>query len=151
MKCPDGADSWCFYKKAFAMDKVPKLHKQHVCVLLDVSVVKEMVPIYDRLSDHNLLKRMEQGKTQNANESLHNVIWSRCPRTVFVGYHKLHGAVALAIAAFNEGAVLLFQVLQRLAIESNQVMNLYIEETDRLRVMKSKDSSTEVVKCRRTE
>ena len=67
------------------------------------------------------------------------------------GYHKLHGAVASAIAAFNEGAVHLSQVLQSLAIESNQVMNLYIEETDRLRVMKSKDSSTEVVKRRRTE
>ena len=66
-------------------------------------------------------------------------------------YHKLHGAVALAIAAFNEGAVHLSQVLQSLAIESNQVMNLYIEETDRLRVMKSKDSSTEVVKRQRTE
>ena len=150
-KCPDGADSWCFYKKAIAMDKVPNSHKQHVRVPLDVSVAKEMVPIYDRLSDPNLLKRMEQGKTQNANESLHNVIWSRCPKTVFVGYHKLHGAVASAIAAFNEGAVHLSQVLQRLAIESNQVMNLYIEETDRLRVMKSKDSSTEVVKRRRTE
>ena len=48
-------------------------------------------------------------------------------------YHKLHGAVASAIAAFNEGAVRLSQVLQRLAIESSQVMNLYIEETDRLR------------------
>ena len=67
------------------------------------------------------------------------------------GYHKLHGAVASAIAAFNEGAVHLSQVLQSLAIESNQVMNLYIEETDRQRVMKSKDSSTEVVKRRRTE
>ena len=55
--------------------------------------------------------------------------------------------MALAIAAFNEGAVHLSQV----AIESNQIMNLYIEETDRLRVMKSKDSSTEVVKRQRTE
>ena len=42
-------------------------------------------------------------------------------------------------------------MLQRLAIELNQVMNLDIEETDRLRVMKSKDSSTEVVKRQRTE
>ena len=59
------------------MDKVPKSHKQHVRVPLDMSVAKEMFPIYNRLSDPNLLKRMEQGKTQNVNESLHNVIWSR--------------------------------------------------------------------------
>ena len=44
------------------------------------------------------------------------------------GYHKLHGAVTSEIAAFNEGAAHMSQVLQRLAIESNQVMNLYIEE-----------------------
>ena len=43
------------------------------------TVAKEMIPIYERLSDPNLLKRMIRGKTQNANESLHNVIWSRVP------------------------------------------------------------------------
>ena len=55
MKCPDGADSWCFYKKAIAMDKVPKLHKQRARVPLDV------------------------------NESLHNVIWSMCPKYSIYG------------------------------------------------------------------
>ena len=73
-------------------------------------------PIYDRLSDPNLLKGMEQKKTQNANETLHNVRWSRCSKTVFVGYHKLHGAVASAISAFNEGVVHLSQVQHRLVI-----------------------------------
>ena len=43
-----------------------------------------------------------KGKTQNANESLHSVIWSHCPKTVFVGVRRVCGAVASAIARFNE-------------------------------------------------
>ena len=73
-KCPDVAYSWCFYIKAYVMDKVPPSHKQHVRVPLGVSVTNEMVPIYDRLLYPNLLKRMEHGETQNGNESLHDVI-----------------------------------------------------------------------------
>ena len=40
-------------------------------------------------SDSNLLKRLAKGKTQNSNESLHNVIWSRCSKTVFVSRRKI--------------------------------------------------------------
>ena len=30
-----------------------------------------MIPIYKRMSDAHLIKRMEKGKTQNSNECLH--------------------------------------------------------------------------------
>ena len=46
-------------------------------------IANEMIPIYERLSDTNLLKRMQRGGTQ----------------TIFVGKDKLHGAVASAISA----------------------------------------------------
>ena len=94
-----------------------------------------MIPIYERLSDPNLLKRMMRGKTQNANESLHNVIGSRCPKTIFVG--KLHGAVATAILSYNEGAIHMSQVLKKLAIEPNQLMNICIDDIDSIRIQKA--------------
>ena len=100
-----------------------------------------MIPIYERLSDPNLLKRMIRGKTQNANESLHNVIWSRCPKTIFVGKHKLHGAVATAISSFNEGAIHMSQVLKKLAIEPNQLINMFIDDIDSIRIQKATKAS----------
>ena len=70
---------------------------------------------------------MEKGKTQNTNECLHSVILFRCPKHVFVGKHKLEGAVASAISSFNEGSIHLTQVMQTLAIESNEAMNIHID------------------------
>ena len=53
----------------------PRLLLLFSCIIRCVCS-KGDVPIYDKLSYPNLLKR----NTQNAKESLHNVIWIRCPR-----------------------------------------------------------------------
>ena len=78
---------------------------------------------------------------QNANESLHNVIWSRWPKTIFVGKHKLHGAVATSISSFNDGAIHLSQVLKKLAIEPNQLMNIFIDNIDSIRIQNATKAS----------
>ena len=150
-RCPSGPNSWCFYNKSIATDVEIPPHSTQIRHPLAASVVQEMVPVYERMSDANLLKRMEKGKTQNANECLHSVIWSRCPKTVFVGKHKLHGAAASAIAVFNEGAVQLSQVLRRLAVETNQIHNLLVEEVDSKRITKANLASSESVKKDRAE
>ena len=107
-----------------------------------------MVPVYERMSDTNLLSRMVKGKTQNANESLHSVIWSRCPKTVFVGVRRVCGAVASAIARFNEGTSHIFQVMEKLAIERNDIMNIYIEARDNPTI-KRKRSNKWLESCQR--
>ena len=150
-KCPAHKDSWCFYQKAIARQEDVPSHKDKIRHPLNVDVAREMIPVYERLTDPNLMERMKLGKTQNSNESLHNVIWSRCPKTTFVGKHKLHGAVASAVAAFNEGAVHTSQVLRKRAIEPHEILNIYNEQQDALRVVKSRKSSTLVSKRRRTE
>ena len=150
-RCPSGPNSWCFYNKSIATDVEIPPHSTQIRHPLAASVVQEMVPVYEQMSDANLLKRMEKGKTQNANECLHSVIWSRCPKTVFVGKHKLHGAAASAIAVFNEGAVQLSQVLRRLAVETNQIHNLLVEEVDSKRITKANLASSESVKKDRAE
>ena len=40
--------------------------------------------------------------------NVYSVIWSRCPKTVFIGKHKLHGAAASAVAVFNEGSIQIY-------------------------------------------
>ena len=150
-KCPNHVDSWCFYQRAVARKEAIPSHKTNIRYPLDPDVAREMIPVYERLTDPNLLERMKLGKTQNSNESLHNVIWSRCPKTVFVGKHKVHGAVASAVAAFNEGAAHTSQVLRKRAIEPHEILNVFNEHQDTLRVAKSKRMSTEASKRQRTE
>ena len=62
-----------------------------------------MKPIYDRLTSIELLTRCERKGTQNANESLHSVIWSKCPKTSFYSRPRVEFSAILAIAEFNFG------------------------------------------------
>ncbi|KAJ8681703.1 hypothetical protein QAD02_017495 [Eretmocerus hayati] len=100
--CPDGPDSWCFFKKALALKQKPKSH-QRMAVKLRKDVVRKMKPLYTRLSDDELLQRCTMGETQNANESLHAQIWRRCPKEVFVSKRRVHMAVVNAVLEHNYG------------------------------------------------
>ena len=53
---------------------------------------KELKLIFTRLSDSKLLKRCVKGHPQNANESLHHVIWHCWPKERFVGRNTVETA-----------------------------------------------------------
>ena len=148
-RCPEGATSWCFYKRALAADEEPAPHDDSIRHPLAHNVAQEMLPVYTRMPDPNLLKRLAKGKTQNPNECLHSVIWSRCPKTVFVGRHKLQGAAASAIARYNAGASMLTDMMRHMAIEVNEVTLAYAAERDRQRIYRVEQSATEQNKHRR--
>ncbi len=71
--CPPGEKSWCFWQRALAKSETPGSHKSLETLPADIG--KCLVPIFQRLSEDNLLRRCARGAIQNANESLHNVIW----------------------------------------------------------------------------
>jgi hypothetical protein len=60
-----------------------------------------LVPLYRRFTSPQLLKRVMHGRTQNANESVNNLIWVHCPKEVFVGHTRLLAAVHQAVAKYN--------------------------------------------------
>ena len=47
--------------------------------------------IFDELSKDELLSKCLHRTTQNANESLNNLIWSKCPKRVFIKREVLAG------------------------------------------------------------
>ncbi|GFS59607.1 uncharacterized protein TNIN_445501 [Trichonephila inaurata madagascariensis] len=55
------------------------------------------------------------GKTQNANESIHSVIWKNCPKETFVSKKRLEMCVISAIGGYNFGC------FNSLAIEHNEL------------------------------
>ena len=51
----------------------------------------------------NYWKKCLDGKTQNNNESINNLIWKICPKDVYVGRTVLEIGTASAVINFNEG------------------------------------------------
>ena len=67
-------------------------------------MLKILRPIFEDLSKEELLKRCARGKKQNARESVNNVVWLKCPKTVFINRQNIELGVNSAILQFNDGA-----------------------------------------------
>ena len=98
--CPDGPVSWCKYKN----DKINHRDNYNRKKCLPYVFRQELVHIFSRLSTSELLNSCSKGLTQNQNESLNNVVWSKCSKRVFVGVHRFKLAVCEAVITFNDGA-----------------------------------------------
>ena len=103
--CPPGPTSWCKYKRGEPCGSRN---------LLPMDVVREIKPLFARLSDKKLLEKCLHGYTQNQNEALNKEIWSLCPKTINVGARTIRTAAALAVAITNNGWSAAERVAQRL-------------------------------------
>ena len=102
--CPAGKDSWCFYNSAKAKGETPVSHDVALNHPMDEALLREYImPVYDRLSTLKLLRRCERQGTQNANESLHSVIWRRAPKDSFYSKKRIEFAMLNGITEFNFG------------------------------------------------
>lgn len=110
-KCPTGKESWCFYQRDKANGINPRKHQDSIKTPLNETVVRHMMPLYLRLSSDELLQRCTLGKTQNANEALHGLIWSKCPKTIFTGKARIEAGIAEGISIYNEGYVMTMTML----------------------------------------
>ncbi|KAK7106560.1 hypothetical protein V1264_017799 [Littorina saxatilis] len=117
-RCPTSPDTWCFYQRALIAGTEPPSHNDAPShTFLTPQVAEKMVPVFRRMSDEALLKRMQHGGTQNTNESLNNLVWLRCPKTVFMGKGRVDGATARAVTTFNEGAFEVTRVMNKLYVD----------------------------------
>ena len=57
---------------------------------MPLEIRKLLIPIFRDLSDSKLLSKCLHGQTQNANESLNNVIWKKCPKDVYISKKLLN-------------------------------------------------------------
>jgi len=103
--CPESTEdkpSCCFYRRAEAAGEEPESHEGMTLKLND-AVVEAITPLYEKLSHESLLERCTRGGTQNSNESPHSVIWTYCPKEVFVSKNRIDIGATRAIASFNMG------------------------------------------------
>lgn len=109
--CPKGEESWCKYNRG----KITGETYNHPHSL-PFAIMEEIKPIFRDLSEINLLKKCLHGRTQNPNECVNSVIWSRLPKTVFVQIKTLHFGVYDAVASFNQGNITKCKVLEQLGL-----------------------------------
>ena len=62
-------------------------------------------PTFMNLTDDTLLSKCLHGQTQNANESINQIIWAKCQKNVFVEKPTLEIGVYSAVLQFNDGAL----------------------------------------------
>ena len=119
--CPDDETTWCKFKRNYPSYK-PKDIAPEVLALME--------PIFDRLSDSDLLERLQQGDTQNPNESLHSLIWKRAPKHIFASPEAIRVSTALSVIHRNVGNVGLLDVLKALGIKNNNYTCRALEKMD---------------------
>ena len=59
----------------------------------------------------NFCQSVPHGKTQKANEALNNIIWSKCPKNVYLDRPVLELGVYSAVLSYNDGNLGLKDVL----------------------------------------
>lgn len=98
--CPNYDLTWCKYNIAQKKNEVYD-HTTHFH--LPSIIMNELRPTFKALSNPDLLSKCLEGKTQNPNESLNNVIWSRVPKRTFVSLDPLNFGVFDAVLSYNDG------------------------------------------------
>ena len=89
-----------------------------------------MVPIFSHkdLGSEALLSKCLHGETQNVNELLNNLIWTWCPKRIYVGNSVPKTAVASAVICYNDGVQGTLPVLTKLGIEHGFSQPMHVEK-----------------------
>ena len=147
MHCPPGEKSWCVWKKAEIKKETPGPHKDHETVPNEIG--KKMVPIFQRLTEDHLLQRCRRNRTQNPNESLHNLIWQYCPKIRYAGRNSVEGATCMAICQFSHGATFQELLCRFVGLDPGYLLVQGSLQKSNERLKKAEEKSSEEGKKRR--
>ncbi|CAF1513551.1 unnamed protein product [Rotaria sordida] len=133
--CPDGALSWCSYKRDQVINKNEDEIKNKN--RLDPVFLELLQKMINDLTSKELLSRCVRGLTQNSNESLNSVVWSILSKSKYHGFSSIQGAAAAATVYFNGGRSSLLEFFQQSGIEINEDLYLNLMAKDEKRIKKA--------------
>ena len=127
--CPTGENSWCRWNRPSISTKPATLT---TFTTIDIQKVQEAFNTY---ATTDFCSHLSLGLTQNANESLHNMIWCLCSKNKYVSPQSIRISTAIAVLIFNEGELSLFGIMYDLGlVPSRQV---YQSISDRVHKLES--------------
>lgn len=146
-KCPRGADSWCSWQKAKATNTLDSYkHKKS----MNSEVFEAIKPVYEELSNDDLLTRCLGGFTQNNNESFNSTLWAMAPKSVSSGKLVLDIAADITVCTFNDGLSSIMNIMQVLGMTIGPNCYNFCLEVDALRVDYAERSLSDAVKKARS-
>ena len=140
--CPEGETSWCSYKRT-GKEVEDKTH------YLDHVFLELLKPVFRRLSERSLLLRCLPGYSQNQNESLNGVVWSKAPKHKFKGPKSIEMAGMSAVLQFDCGQRGRQEVMRLAGIPHGNHTEEGGERKDRKRMYGSARKASEVEKKKR--
>ena len=98
--CPPGENSWCRFQRDLAKGTSDYEHAHP----LPGAVANAIHPVFEALSDEDLLQRCLHGGTQNRNEALNALIWQCATKETHSGLPTVELPAYLAVSYYNDGA-----------------------------------------------
>lgn len=84
-----------------------------------------------------MIKKCLKEKSQNPNESLHNIVWSWIPKRTFSGLDILNLGIFDAMLSYNDGYLSKIKVLEYLGLSAVRNTVEYIKRLDSESVRKA--------------
>ena len=151
--CPCSLDSWCYFQKRRAENNqdssvsLPHLRQSY----LTGPEYERAKEVFNSFASMSMCGALTMGKTQNANESLHSIVWHNSPKGRHIGHKSIDASTALAVVTFNDGDIALSAVLSALAIPASHSTLLLLSRRDRDRNTNRDRANLETQKRRRRQ
>ena len=143
--CPKSGDGWCKWQN----DQLNKTKTYKKKVVMPLVIKRLIEPIFRDLSSDSLLKSCLHGQTQNSNEAFNGVLWTKCPKEVYVGRNTLQMASDSAVINYNEGFGRIKDVFKSLNLPVGKHFHIGARLKDRQRIIQSNRKATNEVKKQR--
>ena len=109
----------------------------------------ELLPLFEPLSSKQLLDSCQKGLTQNQNESLNNIVWSRFPKRVFCGKAWFNISVCNATVQFNEGSKGSYYLLETTNLTPSDNAVQHLSQIQKIHIHKASQKISNKYKKRR--
>ena len=151
--CPFSTGSWCYLQKARADNAedstvpIPPLRQPY---LTDAEYGRAQ-EVFASFASLSMCGALTMGQTQNANESLHSMIWHNSPKTKHVGQKSMEASTALAVCTFNDGELALASLLDAMSIVPSYNTLMHLSRRDQARNRDRERAILETQKRRRRQ
>ena len=149
--CPRDEKTWCKWQ----LDKLNNTNKHKDKINLPIWIHSTLKPIFQELFDDSLLQKCLHGQTQNANEAFNGVIWSRCPKNIFVSRKTFEMGINSAVLHFNDGGEGVKSVFKQFGlsggITSKKLLNADIKRVQQMSVKASSKGIRQRKKLRKIQ
>lgn len=113
--CPGDVNTWCVYNRAINENTLEDF-RHNVKVRYDVWIRTKDI-FYELANNNQLLRRCQNGYRQNVNESFNNLIWIRCPKTIYRSIDSIKVGMLDAVICMNDNYSARLKVLEHLKLD----------------------------------